>query len=395
MKTVVKNQTLHTLARLIDESREQILLANQLDLLANSDAEPALLDRLLVDDKKIDGMVAAVKKVIVLDDPEGKSLYYHQRDDGVVVENRSVPFGTILIIYESRPDVTIEAAVTAFKAGNRILLKGGKEAVNTNQHLVDLWHWALADSGVDFDYIELLTLNREQTQTLIRDNSRSVDLIIPRGNDRLIEFVQKNTTVPALISGRGNNFLFVDVDCDFDMAMAIVQDGKVRLSVCNALDKVLIHRELPNLEQQLDKMVSALLDQGITVFADADIQAFHNKVVPLPSDEMWAEEFLAAKILIGLVDDEAQAINMINSYSGGHSAVIVTNTEAAATNFQQVVDCAAVYHNASIRFTDGGQFGLGAEIAISTQKMHFRGPVGLAELVTNKWFVSGQGQVRG
>ncbi len=395
METALKNQTLHTLARLINESREQILLANQLDVLANQEADPALLDRLTVDDTKIDGMIASIDRVINMQDPEGQVLYKHQREDGLHIENRSVPFGKILIIYESRPDVTIEAAITAFKAGNRILLKGGKEAVNTNQHLVDLWHWALADSGLDVDFVESLNLDREQTQALIRDNSHAIDLIIPRGGDQLIKFVQNNTSVPALISGRGNNFLYADADCDFEMAITLASDGKSRLSVCNALDKILLHKGVPDLQQQLARMVTALLDQGITVFADAAVQDLNDKVLAMPDDEMWSEEFLAAKILIGLVDDEDQALRMINRYSGGHSAVIVCNNRQLAEKFQQTADCAAVYHNASMRFTDGGQFGLGAEIAISTQKMHFRGPVGLSELVTNKWFIDGQGQARG
>lgn len=395
METALKNQTLHTLACLIDESREQILLANQLDILANQEAAPALLDRLKVDDTKIDGMIASIEKVISMQDPEGRVLYHHQREDGLHIENRCVPFGKILIIYESRPDVTIEAAITAFKAGNRILLKGGKEAVNTNQHLVDLWHWALADSGLDVGIVESLKLDREQTQALIRDNSHAIDLIIPRGGEQLIEFVQNNTSVPALISGRGNNFLYIDADCDFKMAIAMAVDGKSRLSVCNALDKILLHQGIPELQQQLASLVTALLDQGITVFADAAVQDLNDDVQAMPGDEMWSEEFLAAKILIGLVDDEAQAVSMINQYSGGHSAVIVCKSRQLAEKLQQTTDCAVVYHNASMRFTDGGQLGLGAEIAISTQKVHFRGPVGLSELVTNKWFIDGQGQTRG
>lgn len=394
MNTAIKNQTLSTLAQLISQNRAQILAANQRDLNGCGSMDPSLFDRLKVDSAKVDAMAAAVEKVIHLDDPQGRVLYQYQREDGLQIENRSVPFGIILIIYESRPDVTIEAAVTAFKAGNQILLKGGKESLHTNLVLVGLWHQALTDNGVDTSYVQYLQMDRGQTQVLIRENTHNIDLIIPRGGEKLIEFVQKNTSVPALISGRGNNFLYIDQTCDFDMACRISVDGKQRLSVCNALDKILLHADLPNLAEKLSGLVQQLTDMGLSVFGDQGICALNQNVLVMPSKEMWSEEFLSAKILIGVVTDSSQAISLINCYSGGHSAVIVSDDRALAVDFQQQVDCAAVYHNASSRFTDGGEFGLGAEIAISTQKLHFRGPVGLGELVTNKWFIDGQGQIR-
>ncbi len=401
MNNVTKNRTLSSLAQLIIQNREQIFAANQRDLAGCATMGPSLSDRLKVDSAKIDAMVAAVEKVILLEDPQGRVLYQYQRQDGLLIENRSVPFGKILIIYESRPDVTIEAAVTAFKAGNQILLKGGKESLHTNLLLlhtnlllVGLWHQALAENGVDTSFVKYLQMDRSQTQALIRDNTHNIDLIIPRGGEKLIEFVQKNTSVPALISGRGNNFLYIDKQCDFAMASRIAVDGKQRLSVCNALDKVLLHDKLPNLPEKLSGLVQQLNDMGLSVFGDKEVCALSRNVLVMPNEEMWSEEFLSAKILIGLVADSSGAISMINRYSGGHSAVIVSGDRALAVDFQQQVDCAAVYHNASSRFTDGGEFGLGAEIAISTQKLHFRGPVGLGELVTNKWFIDGQGQIR-
>ncbi|MCF6263728.1 MAG: glutamate-5-semialdehyde dehydrogenase [Xanthomonadales bacterium] len=394
MNSVTKNQTLSSLAQLITQNRAQILAANQRDLAGCAAMDPSLSDRLKVDSAKVDAMLAAIEKVILLEDPEGRVLYQHQREDGLLIENRSVPFGTILIIYESRPDVTIEAAVTAFKAGNQILLKGGKESLHTNLVLVGLWHQALADNGVDTSFVQYLQMDRSQTQALICDNTHNIDLIIPRGGEKLIEFVQKNTSVPALISGRGNNFLYIDKTCDFAMASRVAVDGKQRLSVCNALDKILLHLDLPNLPEKLHELVQQLTDLGLSVFGDKEVCALNRNVLAMPSDEMWSEEFLSEKILIGLVVNSSRAINMINQFSGGHSAVIVSDNRALAVDFQQQVDCAAVYHNASSRFTDGGEFGLGAEIAISTQKLHFRGPVGLGELVTNKWFIDGQGQIR-
>ncbi|MCF6226574.1 MAG: glutamate-5-semialdehyde dehydrogenase [Xanthomonadales bacterium] len=394
MNSVTKNRTLSSLARLITQNQAQILAANQRDLAGCAAMDPSLSDRLKVDSAKIDAMVAAVETVTLLEDPQGRVLYQHQREDGLLIENRSVPFGKILIIYESRPDVTIEAAVTAFKAGNQILLKGGKESLQTNLVLVGLWHQALAENGIDTSFVQYLQMNRSQTQALIRDNTHNIDLIIPRGGEKLIEFVQKNTSVPALISGRGNNFLYIDKQCGFAMASRIAVDGKQRLSVCNALDKVLMHDKLPNLSEKLSGLVQQFNDMGLSVFGDKEVCALSQNVLAMPNEDMWSEEFLSAKILIGLVADSSRAISMINRYSGGHSAVIVTDNRALALDFQQQVDCAAVYHNASSRFTDGGEFGLGAEIAISTQKLHFRGPVGLGELVTNKWFIDGQGQIR-
>jgi glutamate-5-semialdehyde dehydrogenase len=197
-----------------------------------------------------------------------------------------------------------------------------------------------------------------------------------------------------LISGRGNNFLYIDKDCDFEMASRIAVDGKQRLSVCNALDKILLHKDLTDLPAKLDKLISALTEMGLSVYGDAEVCSLSDRVLAMPAEAMWAEEFLSAKILLGMVAGSEDAIGMINQYSGGHSAIIVTDNRRLAEDFQQRVDCAAVYHNASSRFTDGGEFGLGAEIAISTQKLHFRGPVGLGELVTNKWFIDGQGQIR-
>jgi glutamate-5-semialdehyde dehydrogenase len=308
--------------------------------------------------------------------------------------NRTVPFGTILIIYESRPDVTIEAAATAFKAGNKILLKGGKESYNTNMLLTKLWQKALSENGVDQGYVEYLSLSHSETQQLIKENSKKVDLIIPRGGERLIQFVQENASVPVIISGRGNNFLYIDEEVDFDMAVRLVVNGKQRISVCNAIDKVLINRNLRSLDERVGILVSSLKEKGIDVWGNSDISKICNEIKVENDAATLCEEYLAPKIYLSIVDELEDAIEMNNQYSGGHTSVIVTNNQSKADKFMQQVDCAAVYHNASSRFTDGGQLGVGAEIAISTQKLHFRGPLGAQELVTNKWFVYGEGQIR-
>ncbi len=394
MNTEQKNNVLLSLVQLLELNRGNIKEANEADMQAFPGMDDSMKDRLKVDDKKIDGMIRSLEEVASQPDPEGKILYEFVREDRLRIVNQTVPFGTILIIYESRPDVTIEAAATAFKAGNRILLKGGKEARQTNILLTGLWQQALAGQNVNTDWVQYLDLSREETQSLIKENSHRVDLIIPRGGEGLIRFVQENASVPVIVSGRGNNFLFVDDNSDFGMAVRLVLNGKKRISVCNAIDKVLLHKGLDELEEKLSYLVTHLSEKGIEVWGDKEIASLCNTIKIENDAATLCEEYLAPKLYLTLVDGIQDAINIVNLYSGGHTAVIVTNDATNATEFMQQVDCAAVYHNASSRFTDGGQFGVGAEIAISTQKLHFRGPLGAQELVTNKWFVYGNGQIR-
>ncbi len=394
MNNKQKNKVLFSLAQLLELNREKIKEANKADINAFPEMDDSMKDRLKVDDKKIDGMIQSLEEVASQPDPEGKILYEFVREDRLRVVNQTVPFGTILIIYESRPDVTIEAAATAFKAGNRILLKGGKEARQTNLLLTGLWKQALAEQNANEDYIQYLDLSREETQALIKENSHRVDLIIPRGGEGLIRFVQENASVPVIVSGRGNNFLYVDDNSDFAIAIRLVLNGKKRISVCNAIDKVLIHKNINGLKDKLSDLMTNLTKKGIEVWGNKQIVSLCTDIKEENDAATLCEEYLAPKLYLSLVDGTQDAINMINRYSGGHTAVIVTNDATQAVEFMQQVDCAAVYHNASSRFTDGGQFGVGAEIAISTQKLHFRGPLGAQQLVTNKWFVFGNGQIR-
>jgi len=389
-----KNQVLRDLADLIRENESEIIRYNQRDMDAAKSIDDTLQDRLKVDAKKVQGMVSAVENIISMEDPVGKVLSHYQHPNGMVVENRVVPMGKILIIYESRPDVTIEAAITAFKAGNRILLKGGKEARRTNLFLVELWHRALDKNDVPTDWVTYLDMGREEMQHLIKNNTHKADIIIPRGGEGLIQFIRTHSSVPLIISGRGNNFVYIHADADFDMATQIILNGKSRLSVCNATDKVLINAAMPDLDARLQQLIDELKEAGLTVLADARIASLRKNVKLIESDDIFYEEFLSPKILLALVDTPDEAIGMINEYSGGHTAVIVSADNELAAKFQLEVDCAAVGHNVSSRFTDGGEFGVGAEIAISTQKLHFRGPLGSSELVTNKWFVNGNGQIR-
>ena len=395
MTTQTKNDILKSLAELIASNKQEIISENKKDIASVPNLDQSLLDRLKVDEGKVDGMVAAVEQVLSLPDPESKTLSSYTHPNGMLVENRVVPFGNILIIYESRPDVTIEAAITAFKAGNKIILKGGKEARLSNLYLVKLWHEALEKHDADTSYVQYLDLPREEVQKLIRnERGEKVDLIIPRGGEGLINYIKQNSTAPVIISGRGNNFLYVADDADFDMASDIILNGKSRLSVCNALDKVLFNENIENLDSKIKSVYEKLEAMGIAVFGDKATCDMNENIQQITDDSIFAEEFLSAKILQSTVKNLDEAIAVINRYSGGHSASIVTKDIEKATKFQNEVDCAAVYHNASTRFTDGGEFGFGAEIAISTQKLHFRGPLGLGELVTNKWFISGSGQIR-
>ncbi|AZQ65368.1 glutamate-5-semialdehyde dehydrogenase [Flammeovirga pectinis] len=394
LSTKKKNDVLKDLALLIAEESAEIIAANQKDLEKAGDLDPTLVDRLKVDEKKVKGMMASVNEVIGLEDPEGQVLSAYDHPNGMKVENRVVPFGKILIIYESRPDVTIEAAVSAFKSGNKILLKGGKEARQSNLVLVALWQKALAQNGVATDYVEYLDIDRATTQKLLAENTHNLDLIIPRGGEGLINYIKQTTSVPLMISGRGNNFVYVDENTDFEMAIDIILNGKSRLSVCNAIDKVLFNKNIPDLSSKLSNLVTRAEAIGLDIHGDEKVIALDKKIKACDVKDLMPQEFLSEKILFAQVDSLDEAIATINKYAGGHSAVIVTTDKDTATTFQYQVDCAAVYHNASSRFTDGGQFGFGAEIAISTQKLHFRGPVGLAQLVSNKWFISGDGQTR-
>jgi glutamate-5-semialdehyde dehydrogenase len=394
MQTDIKNKTLSDLAELISTHKSEIIRQNKIDLAGTDELDPTLVDRLKVDEKKVDAMIASINEVIHLEDPEGQVLHYYDHPNGMKVENRSVPFGRILIIYESRPDVTIEAAINAFKAGNKIYLKGGKESKNTNVFLVKLWAQALQMNNLPSEIVTYLDIDRAETQKLLKENHLRLDLIIPRGGEALIDYIKQNTSVPLIISGRGNNFVYVHPDADFTIVEDIIINGKSRLSVCNAIDKVLFNANTENLKQKVDLVIAKALEMKLDVYGDGDFFSSYMSIKPMEDQLMYKQEFLSPKILFGIVETVDNAILTINKYSGGHSAVIVTDNKTVAEKFQNEVDCAAVYHNASSRFTDGGQFGFGAEIAISTQKLHFRGPVGLAQLVTNKWFIFGNGQIR-
>jgi len=390
-----KNEVLYKMATYIEYCRAELIEINKVECQNFDESNKAMYDRLKVDNAKVDGMIEAVNEVAAKADPIGKELYNFEHNNGMKVSNVTAPFGTVLIIYESRPDVTIEAAAIAFKSGNKILLKGGKESRTSNLKLVECWHKALKECDLSTNWIQYLDLQRSETQAFLIKPDQPLDLIVPRGGEKLIEFVKTHAKCPVLISGRGNNFLYVHQLANIEMAKEIILNAKLtKISACNALDKVLVDKNLPNKNEFIENIIAALrTNQNVEIFAEHNIIT-NNEVSIINDEQLWYDEFLDYKIAFGLVNDENEAIDKINKYSGGHSASIITQNEEVANYFMTNVDAAAVYHNASTRFTDGGAFGMGAELAISTEKMHHRGPLGLEQLVSNKWYIKGNGQTR-
>ena len=388
-----RNNVLLTMATLLDAERVAIINMNKKDINAYKGNDISMLDRLKVNNAKVDEMVIAAKHLASQEDPVGVERFSFKHENGMQVYNKTASFGTLLIIYESRPDVTVEAAGIAFKSGNKILLKGGKESLHSNLKITELWHKALKQHNASSDWVTYLQFNRIETQKFLEKPTQKVDLIVPRGGEKLIAFVKKHASCPVIISGRGNNFVFVHSEADLNIALAIIINGKSKISACNAVDKVLIDENLPNKKEFINTLIKKLNESKIQVLGDKIISKKHG-VQEISSNEVWYEEFLDYKIVLGEIASNEAVIEMINTYSGGHSSAIITKNDAEAHFFMENVDTAAVYHNASTRFTDGGQLGLGGELAISTDKLHQRGPIGLQHLVTNKWYVHGNGQIR-
>jgi len=389
-----RNAVLQSMAKLVAQEKESILKANAIDMASFDKNDLAMYDRLKVDDDKITGMIQSLEQLANQEDPVGVERFHFTHENGLEIYNKTASFGTVMIIYESRPDVTIEAGGIAFKSGNKILLKGGKESLNSNLAIVDLWHKALDENKVSSKWVTYLNYNREETRDFLRKPDQKIDLIIPRGGEKLISFVKEHATCPVIVSGRGNNFVYVSPKADKDKAMRIIINAKTaKISACNALDKVLIDTALPGYDAFVTELIEKLLAAKVSVLVSGDLSKFSGVEVTEDAS-LWFKEFLDYKILLGNADSLEKAIGMINTYGGGHSASIISEDEQEANRFLSSVDAAAVYHNASTRFTDGFQFGLGGELAISTDKLHQRGPIGLQHLVTNKWYVYGDGQIR-
>jgi glutamate-5-semialdehyde dehydrogenase len=352
-----------------------------------------MLDRLALNESRVAGLSQAATDLIALEDPVGKVISGTTRPNGLFIEKVTVPFGVIAVIYEARPNVTAEAATLCLKSGNCVILRGGKEAFHSNVCLTEIMRDAVASVGLPADVVQLVPdTSRESANQLMR-LSEYLDVLIPRGGAGLINAVAQNATVPVIKTGVGNCHVFVDESADLCMAVDIIDNGKTqRPSVCNAVETVLIHR---GIAAKLLPMLKARLDNhNVTLHGDdAAIEVLGDCVIPANEDD-WALEYLDYQLAVKIVADVDEAMAHIARYGTNHSECIVTKSLENAEKFQRGVDAAAVYVNASTRFTDGGEFGFGAEIGISTQKLHARGPMGLMELTTVKYLITGEGQVR-
>ena len=390
LSTEEKNTLLLKIADTIEVQADSILAANREDV-ENSGLEGAMRDRLLLTPERIHEMARGVREVAALADPVGETLAEWTRPNGLCIRKLRVPLGVIGIIYESRPNVTVDTAVLALKTGNAIVLRGGKEAAHSNQRLVGI---LAAVSGVPEGAIELLdSSTRQSVQELIKARGL-VDVIIPRGGAGLITFVTENSVVPVIETGAGNCHIFVDESADFDMADAIVINAKTqRPSVCNAAEKLLVHQRVA--AEYVPRIVKKLIGAGVEVRGDGKSRSLAAGLdIGSVTEKDWYEEYLRLCMAVRVVANVDEAITHINHYSTRHSDSIVTRDEANARKFLRGVDSAAVYWNASTRFTDGAEFGFGAEMGISTQKLHCRGPFALAELTSSKYEIVGTGQVR-
>jgi glutamate-5-semialdehyde dehydrogenase len=385
-----KNELLLATAEAIERNVQTILAANREDI-ASSGLEGAMRDRLLLTTERIQEMTQGVRDVAALDDPIGETLAEWTRPNGLRIRKVRVPLGVIGIIYESRPNVTIDTAVLALKTGNAIILRGGKEAARTNRQLVEI---VAAVTGVPEGTVELLdSSTRRSVEELIKARGL-VDVIVPRGGAGLIAYVTENSSVPVIETGAGNCHIFVDESADFEMADRIVINAKTqRPSVCNAAEKLLVHEKIA--AEYVPRIVKKLIDAGVEVRGDEASRSLAAGLTIEPaSEEDWYAEYLRLCLGIRVVASVDDAISHINRFSTKHSDSIVTRDEKNARKFLRGVDSAAVYWNASTRFTDGAEFGFGAEMGISTQKLHCRGPFALAELTSSKYEIVGTGQIR-
>ncbi len=351
----------------------------------------ALLDRLLLTEDRVESMAGAVREIVALPDPVGEVIGGSRLPNDLAVTHVRVPLGVIGVIYEARPNVTVDATALTLKAGNAVILRGGSLALESNLVLTEIINEAATRAGIPRGAIQAIkTADRESANELMKTDG-FLDLLIPRGGEELIKTVIENASVPVLWAGAGNCHVYIDADADFDMAEEITINAKVqRPGVCNAAETLLVHRDLE--ESLLPRVVSSLQDHGVTVYGCPTTQRLPD-VLPA-SEEDWYTEYLDLKIAVKVVDSVSEAIDHINEYGTLHSEVIVTNDYAAAKSFTEQVDSAAIYVNASTRFTDGGELGMGAEIGISTQKLHARGPMGLRALTSAKYVILGTGQIR-
>lgn len=390
-----KDTALLTLADAIVERTEQIVAANESDLDRGrmGGMSESLLDRLRMTPERVEAVAQGLRDVAALADPVGEIVRGNTLANGLQIRQVRVPMGVIGMIYEARPNVTVDAAGLGLKSGNAMILRGGSAAAETNAALVDTLRSSLVQQGLPADAVQLMSGGREDVTAMITARGL-IDLVIPRGGASLIETVVTQSTVPVIETGTGNVHVYVDKAADLDMAAKIAVNSKThRPSVCNAAENLLVHADVA--DAFLPRVMNELQAQGVSLFADDAASSASGGVPTQPvTDEAWNTEFLDLQMAVGVVKDIDEAIAHIERYTTRHTECIVTEDRAAARKFVAEVDAAVVMVNASTRFTDGGEFGFGAEIGISTQKLHARGPMALAELTTTKWIVDGDGQVR-
>ena len=394
--TEAKNSALRKVADALEQAHARITQANEKDLAAGRDKgmHEGLLDRLMLDQKRIAAMAEGVREVALLPDPVGEVLERFTRPNGLRLQKLRVPLGVIGIIYESRPNVTADAFSLCFKAGNATVLKGGSDAIHSNTAITEVIREALRDTGFDEDSVQLVTdTDRAVTQELMRQNEW-IDVLIPRGGAGLIRTVVEQARIPVIETGTGNCHIYVDKEADIDMALSVIVNAKTqRIGVCNAAESLVVHEEiaasfLPLFEQEMEA-------HGVEIRADDAARAhLKGSGVKTATEEDFATEYLDYIISVRTVRDADEAIAHINRYHTRHSDAIITRNEETAARFLREIDSACVYHNASTRFTDGFEFGFGAEIGISTQMLHARGPMGLRELTSYKYTIEGSGQTR-
>ena len=389
-----KNQALTFMAEELVKAKDEIIKANEIDRqnAIKKGITEALLDRLSLDDSRIEAMAQGLLDIVKLQDPVGEVTNMWQMPNGLEIGQKRVPIGVLGIIYESRPNVTSDAAGLCLKSGNAVILRGASDAINSNKAVAKALVEGIKRSGLPQDCVQLLEDTSRETATEMMRLNDYIDVLIPRGGAGLIKSVVQNATVPVIETGTGNCHIFVDETADLEMAKAIVLNAKVqRPGVCNAAEKLLVHEAVAN--EFLPTIVKALRENDVEVRGCEKAQSIVNDIKVIEEPE-WHQEYLDLIIAVKVVKDVDEAIKHINKYNTGHSESIVTESYKNSQKFLQRVDAAAVYVNASTRFTDGGEFGFGGEIGISTQKLHARGPMGLKELTTTKYIIFGDGQIR-
>ena len=394
LSTIEKDKALLLMAEELINHKEYILEANKIDLdkAKEKGISEALLDRLALSDERIEDMANGLREIVKLQDPVGEVISMWQRPNGIQIGQKRVPMGVIGIIYESRPNVTCDAAGLCLKTGNATILRGGSDAINSNKAIVKALKIGIEKANLPINSIQLIEDTSREVATEMMRLNEYIDVLIPRGGAGLIQSVVKNATVPVIETGTGNCHIYVDETADFEMAKNIVINAKSsRAGVCNAAEKLIVNEKIAN--EFLPLIVDALREKSVLVKGDEKAKAIVNDL-EVATIEDWSTEYLDYVIAVKIVSNINEAINHINKYGTGHSEAIITESYKNSQIFQQRVDAAAVYVNASTRFTDGSEFGFGAEIGISTQKLHARGPMGLKELTTIKYIILGNGQIR-